>query len=58
MLVCGKCEYFVMHMLNISILCVSCGSFQCCVLHKMQFVNAGRGCKRRPYSRAVLMTAL
>ena len=23
---------------------VSCGSSQCCVLHDLQFVNAGRGC--------------
>ena len=30
-------------------LCASCGSSQCSVLHDMQFVNAGRGCKRRPY---------
>ena len=26
--------------------CVSCGSSQCCVLHDLQFVNAGRGWKR------------
>ena len=25
-------------------LCASCGRSQCCVLHDLQFVNAGRGC--------------
>ena len=25
---------------------VSRGSFQCCILHDLQFVNAGPGCKR------------
>ena len=24
----------------------SCGSSQCCILHDLKFVNAGRGCKR------------
>ena len=33
------------------VLCASCGSSQCCVLHDLQFVNAGRGCNRRPYRR-------
>ena len=28
------------------VLCASCGSSQCCVLHNLQFVNAGRGWKR------------
>ena len=27
-------------------LCVSCGSSQCCIRHDLQFVNAGRACKR------------
>ena len=31
------------------VLCASCGSSQCCFLHDLQLVNAGRGCKRRPY---------
>ena len=55
MFVYGKCECFVMQMLHV--LCESC-----CVLHDLQFVNAGQGCKRQPYgrtySRAGLMTAL
>ena len=42
MLVNGKCEYFVMLMLYACVLCVSCSSFQCCVLHDLLFVNAGR----------------
>ena len=27
----------------VCVLCASCGSSQCCVLHDLQFVNAGRG---------------
>ena len=50
-----------MHMLYVYVLCASCGSSECCVLHGFQFVNAGPRCKRRPYreaySRAGLMTA-
>ena len=46
---CGKCECFVMQMLYVCVLCVSCRISQCCVLHDLPFVNAGRGCKRRPY---------
>ena len=38
------------------------GSSQCCNLHDLQFVNAGRGCKRmymeELYSRVGLMAAL
>ena len=62
MLVYGKYECFVMQMLYVCVLCASCGSSQCCILLDLQFVNASRGCKRRPvldaYSRAGLMTAL
>ena len=32
---------------------VSCVYPQCCILHDLQFVNAGRGCKRRPYERGI-----
>ena len=46
MLVYGKCECFVMQMLYVCILCASCGSSQCCVLHDLQFVNADRGYDR------------
>ena len=47
----GECECFVMQMLYVCVLCASCGSSQCCVLHDLQFVNAGRGCNRRPYKK-------
>ena len=49
----GKYECFVMQM-YVCVLCASCGSSQCCILHDLQFVNAGRGCKRRPYGRGIL----
>ena len=34
----------------------SCGCSQCCIPHNLQFLNAGRGCKRRPYGRAILQS--
>ena len=39
MLVYGECEYFVMQMLYVCVLCASCGSSQCCILHDLQFVK-------------------
>ena len=33
MLVYGEYECFVMQMLYVCVLCASCGSSQCCVLH-------------------------
>ena len=39
MLVYVECECFVMQMLYVCVLCASCGSSQCCVLHDLQFVN-------------------
>ena len=42
MLVYVKYECFVMQMLYVWVLCSSCGSPQCCVLHDLQFVNAGQ----------------
>ena len=54
MLAYGRCECFVMQMVYVCVLCASCSSSQCCVLHDLQFVNAGRGCKRRPYGRGIL----
>ena len=56
MLLYGKCECFVMQMLYACDLCASCGSSQCCVLNDFQFVNAGRGCNRRPYGRGILQS--
>ena len=41
-------------MLYVCVLCASCGSYQCCALHDLQFVNADRGCKRPPYGRDIL----
>ena len=54
LLVYGKCACFVMQIMYVCVLCVSCGSSQCYVLHDLQFVNAGRGYKRRPYGRGIL----
>ena len=51
-----KCECFVMHMLYVCVLCTSCDSSQCCVLHDFPFVNSGRGCKRRQYGRGILQS--
>ena len=56
MLMHGKCECFIVHMLYVCVLCASYGSSQCCVLHDLPFVNAGRGCKRRPYGRGILQS--
>ena len=39
MLVYGKYECFVMQMLYVCVLCASCGSYQCCILHDLQFVD-------------------
>ena len=54
MLVYGKCECFVMHMLYVCVLCAFCGSSQCCVLHDLQLVEDARGDHMEDaYSRAV-----
>ena len=56
MLVYGECECFVMQVLYVCILCAPCGSSQCCILHELQFVNAGPRCNRRPYRRGILQS--
>ena len=56
MLVYGEHDCFIMQMLYDCVLCASCCSSQCCILHKLQFVNAGRGCKKRPYGRGILQS--
>ena len=56
MFVYGECKCFVMQMLYVCVLCASCGSSQCSVLHDLQFVNAGRGCNKRPYRRGILQS--
>ena len=42
MLVYGKCECFIMHVV-ICVVRASSGSSQRCVMHDLQFVNACRG---------------
>ena len=56
MFVYGTCDYFVMQLLYVCVLCASSGSSQCCVLHDLQYVNAGRGCNRRPYGRGIVQS--
>ena len=56
MLVYEKCEYFVMQILYVCVLCASCGSSQCYVLNDLQYDNSGRECKRRPYGRDILQS--
>ena len=56
MLVHGKYKCFVMQMLYVCELGASCGIPQSCVLYGIQFVNAGRTCKGRPYGRGILQS--
>ena len=62
MLVYGKYEYFVMQMLYVCVLCASCGSSQCCILHDSSLLmlvdDARGGHMEEAYCRAGLMTAL
>ena len=62
MLVYGKCECFVMQMLSVCVLCASCGTSQCCVLHDLQLLMLVEDAKgdhmAKAYSRAGLITAL
>ena len=37
-------------------LCLVCILWQLSMLHDFQFVNAGRGCKRRPYGRGIFQS--
>ena len=58
-----KYECFVMQILYVCVQYISCGSSPYCILHDLQIVNAGQGCKRgdtmeEAYSRAGLITAL
>ena len=52
----GTHDWLPMQMLYVCVLCASYGSSQCRVLHDLQFVNAGRGCNRRPYIRGILQS--
>ena len=47
-------EVWVFRHAGVVYLCPSCGSSQCCVLHALQFVNAGRGCTRPSYGKGIL----
>ena len=62
MLMYRECECFVMQMLYVCVLCASCGSSQCCVLHdlhpRMQYSDAIGDHTEEAYSRAGLITAL
>ena len=62
MLVYGKYECFVVHMLYVCVLCASCWSSQCCVCMTcsvLMLVEDARGDHmEEAYSRAGLMTAL
>ena len=44
-----RCCMFVFCVHHVSVL-------NACVLHDLQFVNPGRGCKRRPYGRGILQS--
>ena len=48
MLVYGKYECFVMHMLYVCVLCASCGSSQCCILHDLLSQEATIWKRRTP----------
>ena len=60
MIVYGKCDRFVVQMVYVCLLCTSCGSSQCCVLHDLQLLVEDARCNHmeKAYSRAGLMTAL
>ena len=47
-----SCRCSCMRSMSVCVLCSS----QCCVLHDLQLVNAGRGCKRRPYGTGILQS--
>ena len=52
----GKNKCFDMQKVYVCVVCAYCGSSQCCVLHDLQFVNAGRRCKRLPYGSGILQS--
>ena len=52
----GACVWKIGVFCHVYVMCASSGSTQCCDLHDLQFVNAGRGCKRRPYGRGILQS--
>ena len=58
----GECECFIMQMLYVCVLCASCGSSQCCILHDLSLLllveDAISDHTEGAYSRASLITAL
>ena len=55
MLVYGKCECFACRCCMF-VSCVHTVAVLNAALHDLQFVNAGRGCKRQPYRRGILQS--
>ena len=58
MFVYGKCECFVMQM-YVCVLCASCGSPQCCILHDLQLLmmvedTRGDHMEEENYGRSLL----
>ena len=43
-------------MFYVCVLCESCGSSQCFILHDLQFVNAGQECNWLPFARDILQS--
>ena len=50
---CGKYECFVIQMLYVCVLCASCVSSQCCVLHDLQFVDLSSEIYNRPITKGI-----
>ena len=48
----------VMQRLYVCVLCASRGSSKSCILHNLQFVDAGRGCKGRPHGKFILQSLI
>ena len=51
----GVCVFRHADVVCLCLVCILWHS-QCCVLLDLQFANAGRGCKRRPYGRGILQS--
>ena len=49
-------ECFVMQMLYACVVCASCGSSQCCILHDLQFVNLVEDVRGDSYGRGILQS--
>ena len=49
----GRVRVLSMQRFYVCVLCASCSNSECCVLHNLQFTNAGPACKRPPYGRGI-----